>query len=109
MFKWLSDAWTRWSTEGLRVPFVFDPITKKPSVTLAQVYISFTACIISIAFLHWKASLLTASIVTGVWWVLATVLYLLRNLQKAKFNVKSGEIDLESDDDPPKPADNEEK
>lgn len=94
----IKEAIERWSTVGIRLPFLFDPVSNKPSITLLFTYVTFLLSIISIIVLHLKPDLVVATASTLIFWVLAVVFYLLRNLQKAKFDLDDKSIELESDE-----------
>lgn len=79
---------------GLYFPFAHDPVAKKPSVTLFMAYVSFYAALISLIALHYNESLLVATGMAFVFNVLMIVFYLIRTVNRAKFDLddKSFEI-----------------
>ena len=95
MLKKLSALWEKWSTDGLRVPFIWDATTNKPSMTLMFPYIGFLLCIISLIALHFSASLFLATATTIGFWVLGVVFYLMRRIQKMRLDLDDKEIELE--------------
>jgi hypothetical protein len=99
MWEKIKQIWSSWSTEGMKLPFVHDGATGKPSVTLLFTYIAFTLSVISVIVLHLKLDLVVATITTIIFWVLSVVFYLIRNLQKAKFDLDDKSIELEGEDE----------
>lgn len=91
--------WRRWNEEGILVPLAKDAANGKPSVTLLGVYVALLLSAGSLVGLHFFKEIETATITCLGFYTLASVLYLLRNLQKAKFSVKEQALELDSDDD----------
>lgn len=75
-----------------------DPITKKPSITLMFPYFSFILMMVGLGLLL-KENTLYGAIGAGIVWLLATILYLLRKLTKAKVDLDDKSIELENEDD----------
>lgn len=100
----LLEIWTRWSEEGLRLPFLFDASTKQPSITLGLLYIASLLMFGSLIALHLDSALISATLVTMLVWVLAFVFYKMRKIDKLKLDLQNKQIDLEdnSSDEPPK-------
>jgi hypothetical protein len=99
MFAWLSQKWKSWSEVGIRLPFIHDSTTGKPSITLLFPYITFVLATISIILLHIKTDLAVATWTTIGFWIVSTVLYMLRRISKAKFDLDDKSIELDSGDD----------
>lgn len=97
MLSWLSNKWKQWSDTGLRFPFAYDPVRNKPSVTLLFPYITFVLAVLSTIALHFKASLAIASWTSIGFWIIATVLYMMRHLTRAKFDLDDKSIELDND------------
>lgn len=95
MLKKLSDMWDRWSIEGLKLPYLFDPTSKQPSITLGMLYIVSLIMFGSLIALHLDSALMTATLVTTLIWVLSYVMYRLRKLDKVKIDLKNQQVDLE--------------
>lgn len=95
--KKISQLWKSWSEDGLRWPFVHDPVTNKPSITIMFPYITFVLMFISIILLHLKPGLIIATSVTIVVWVLSVVFYMIRKLHKASIDLDDQSISLERD------------
>lgn len=91
--------WKRWSEEGIRVPFAFDGVTKLPSVTLFFMYIANLLAILSLIYLHIRSDAFIATCMTVLYAVINTVLYLMRKLQSAKFDLDDKSFELEAGDD----------
>lgn len=96
MIKYLSDKLEQWSTKGLKLPFVHDPVTDKPSVTLMFPYIMFVILVISIILLHFYPSMIVASTFTGIIWATSVIFYLIRKIHKSKINLSEGSFSIES-------------
>lgn len=92
----MGKLWKKWSEEGLRLPFLYDPVSKKPSVTILFPYAAFVLVVISIILLHIWSKLIIATITTFIFWASSVVFYLIRKINKAKFGVKEGKFELES-------------
>lgn len=100
MMTWLKNLWVKWSETGVRVPFVMSGTQKKPSITLTFAYLTFAIACASITALHFSASLAIATWTSIGFWVIATVLYMMRSISKAKFDLDDKSIDLESGEKP---------
>jgi len=50
MMDKIKDVLHRWSQEGMRFPFVHDPTSSKPSITLMFFYITFVVMMTVISF-----------------------------------------------------------
>jgi len=98
MFSGLKKLWKFASEEGMRLPFIQDPVSKKPSITLLFPYITFVLAFISTIFLHFFPSVFLATTTSIVFWVLSVVFYQIRKLQKAKFDLDDKSIELNSGD-----------
>ncbi len=96
----LLEIWKSWSEEGIRWPYLFDPTTKEPSITLTLLYITSILMLSSVIALHFVEGILTASMVTILIWVLAYVFYRLRKLDKFKLDLDDKSIELNGSDEP---------
>ena len=85
------------SSHGLDLPFAYDGVTGKPSVTLMAVHITFTlSCIAFLLYLYFPA--LVHQVWTGIgFWCLANVFYLMKKITKVKASLEEKSIDLEDD------------
>lgn len=95
----LKDAFGKTAKEGLYLPFAHDANRNEPSVTLLFMYIFNLCAFASIIYLHIKDSALTAALTTLTYSIVWTVLYMMRSIQKAKFDLDDKSIDLEGDED----------
>lgn len=77
-------------------PMIVDGKTQLKSVTLTFTYIAGLLSLLSVILLHLSSKLLTATITTLMFWVLATILYMFRSLHKAKIDLDNKSIELES-------------
>lgn len=83
--------------DGIHAPMVLENTGKK-SVTLTFVYFAGTIVLFSVIALHFWIKLLTASLVSIAFWVIATVLYMFRSLHKAKIDLDDKSLELEGED-----------
>jgi len=93
----MGKLWKKWCEEGLRWPYLHDPVTKKPSVTLLFPYITFLIAMISVISLHFYPTMLVPSGVSIVFWAISVVFYMIRKLNKAKFSLSDQSLELEGD------------
>jgi H2-forming N5,N10-methylenetetrahydromethanopterin dehydrogenase-like enzyme len=87
-----------WRDTGIKLPFAFDAATKMPSVTLLFMWVGNTLAIASLIYLHIASNPLIATTATITYAVICTILYLMRKLQHAKFDLKNESFDLTGDD-----------
>jgi hypothetical protein len=99
MKEWLSKKLKEWSETGLRLPGAYDVKNGKASVTLMFAWISFFVAIISVVMGHFKQLDLSATWTAIGFWFLCTALYMLRKLQKLKFDADDKSIELDGGDD----------
>jgi cbb3-type cytochrome oxidase subunit 3 len=100
----MKKLWEKWSHEGLRWPYLHDPVNKKPSITLLFPYITFVIAAISLLLLHIWPSMLVATAMSIFMWALATVFYMLRKLTKAKFDLENKSFELDNGDSETEPT-----
>lgn len=96
--KKILSLWDKWSTLGIKVPYIHDPVSREPSVTLMFPYITFVVSMISLVLLHIWPSILVATGASIMFWAISVVFYLLRKLHKSKINISKGIIELEKED-----------
>lgn len=96
MFNGLKRLWVEGSAKGWHFPFIHDPVTKKPSITLLFPYATFVLSVASLIALHFKPSLIIATSTSLVFWALSVVFYMLRKLSKAKFDLEDKSFELDS-------------
>ena len=99
MFEKFLAKWRNWAVNGVYVPFIYDQSTKGPSMTLAFSYITFVLSILSIIALHFKVELFVATTTTLVFWLIATILYMIRKITKAKFDLDDKSFELDNGED----------
>lgn len=85
---------------GVMVPLARDPALNKPSVTLLLMYVANVLAIISLIILHFKAEATVATSATCIYAVICTVLYMFRQLTKAKFDLDDKSIELDNEEKP---------
>ena len=96
MWKALKDLWVKASDEGMRLPFLHDPVTKKPSITLFFPYVTFSMAFVSTILLHIWPTLILATLTSIIFWIVAVVFYQIRKLHKAKFDLDDKSFELDS-------------
>lgn len=99
--SWIS-AIELWAKRGMYFPFVHDPTTKQPSVTLMFFYLSFMLAlgiitVSSVAQLI-KGENVMATVMPMMLAVVGFIFYRLRNLDRVKIDLDDKEIELSSDD-----------
>lgn len=93
------DTWARWAKDGLKWPLMHDPVDGKPSVTVMFAYLAFVLAVCSVIALHFFPSIFTATCTAIGLWSVATTFYLIRKLNKAKFDLKNQAFELDGGDD----------
>lgn len=94
---------------GISVPMAHDSPAGVPSVTLLLMYVANILAILSLVYLHIRASALIATSLTIIYAVICTILYLMRKLSKAKFDLKNQEFEVDSGDEPSAPSKDKDK
>lgn len=84
--------------KGIKLPMAYDFVTKLPSVTLLFPYIAFIVLTYAEILLIQKDPMEGSLVALGVWF-LATVLYMIRKLNKARFDLDDKSFELEGGDD----------
>ena len=98
MLQFLSNLWKRWSIEGIHVPFIYDPESNSPSITLMFFWISSILSIVSLTLLHLKLVTYTATGMSLGFVLTGFVMYRLRKLDKVKLDLDDESIELENND-----------
>lgn len=98
MFQILSRFWKELCTNGIHLPFAYDPESKQPSVTLGFFWIASFLSIASLVLLHLNYVTLSATGMSLVFVLIGFVMYRLRKLDKVKIDVKNESVDLEDDE-----------
>lgn len=86
------------SREGLPLPGAYDASTDKPSSTLLFMYIANMVALGSVIYLTIKDPI-AGAVAACLFSTVNTVLYLMRRLQKASFDLDDKSINLESEDE----------
>lgn len=81
--------------EGIRFPYAYDPISKKPSITLLFAYTTFILALISTICLHFWLDTVVATGTSIAFFVITLIFYRLRKLDKAKIDFDDKSIELE--------------
>lgn len=102
MFEFIKRNWNKWGERGMRLPFIYDAPSEKPSLTVMFPYVTFIIASASVVALHFYSSLIIATTTAIFFWLIATVLYMLRKLQKASFDLKEQTFSLEGLEHPKK-------
>lgn len=98
MLSSLKALYNAMADTGIKFPFAYDALYKKPSVTLLFAYVTFCLMVTSLIVLSLKLVTLESTITIIATWVLAVVFYRIRELDKVNVNLKTGSIGLEDDD-----------
>lgn len=98
MIKAISNYIDQICEKGLHWPFLLDPTTGKPSVTLLFLYITFLNMMGSVIALYFFPNLLTPTIVSVGIWSLSMVFYRMRKIDDFNFNLKTGSVEVKGDD-----------
>lgn len=77
---------------------VYDFVTKHPSITITFPYITFFVWIYAVILLIQK-DVLEGTLVALFGWIVATVLYMIRKLNKAKIDLTQKSVEFEGGDD----------
>lgn len=85
------------SLRGLHLPFAYNPVTHRPSVTLLAFYILMLLTVTSLVYIHFFPDYYIATGMTLLAWIASYVFYKLRALDSFKINVKEGSLELDSD------------
>lgn len=92
-----------WSETGMKWPFVHDPTSKSPSVTLMFFYISFFMAALFVGLSSGmqvaKGDYLMAIVGPIFMYVLGFVFYRLRKLDSFKIDLDDKSIELDGDDE----------
>jgi hypothetical protein len=86
------------NTKGLHFPFLYDPVEKKPSITLLFVYVTFAVAVASLVASHFYIKMLASTFVAVGFWALAMVFYRLHKLDSAKIDLKNDTVSLDGED-----------
>ncbi len=83
--------------KGLHLPFLHDPVSGKPSITLMFPYATFALSLASVIVLHFRSEVLPASLVSISFWSLSVIFYMIRSIQKAKIDLDDKSLELEGE------------
>jgi hypothetical protein len=92
----IKDTLRKIAENGLRLPHAYDYETKKPSFRLLAAYTSFLIACLSVISLH-VAKHTEATLTAIGFFALCMVFYMLKRLTKAKIDLDSKSIELDSD------------
>lgn len=98
--KFLITVFDEWEIKGLSIPLMHDPVSDKASITVLFPYVSFWLTVLSLIAMHFDPSIWSATLGCGFLWLLSTVLYMIRKLNKAKLDFDDKSIELEADESP---------
>jgi len=93
MVQKLQEKLKKASEEGIKFPYAYDAVKKKPSVTLMFTYVTFVLAIVA------TVAMMVSNINLGapmalLFWLVATVLYMMRSIDKAKFDLDDKSVEL---------------
>lgn len=99
----MSEIWNKWGTEGMKWPFVHDPVKQKPSVTLLFFYISFFLAALAVGssstMMIIKGDYLTATIMPVIMMYSGFIFYRLRRLDNVKIDLNKKSLELDGGDE----------
>lgn len=95
----LLELWDKWSTEGMKLPFVHDPEAKVASVTLLFTYVTFVLMVIFLTLSFFYPETLQTTAMSVLIWAVSVIFYRLRKLDKVKIDVDNKSIELDSEDE----------
>jgi hypothetical protein len=87
------DKWTSWTSEGFKIPLVYDSSAKGQSVTLTFACTAFFLLILSLIALHFFPSILQATGACIAVWVISLVIYRIRRMDR--FKMTAGGVGIE--------------
>ena len=93
--KWLDDN----RDYGFTLWYAYDPVTQKASITLFMAYVSFIVAIGAGIYSVFKPSALLGTVALMAFSVTFAILYMIRSLNKAKFNLKEQQFELETNEE----------
>lgn len=93
LLNWYEDK----SKNGINFFYANDHSTGKPSSTLFYSYLSFWLSFLSVIALHFSDRFLTATSMSFVFTGMMIIFYMIREINKASFNLKDRSISLEND------------
>lgn len=99
----ISDFFKMANSEGLPVPLARDSAKNQPSVTLLFVYVTSLLAIVSLIVLHMRADAVIATAASCIYSIVWTILYMIRQLHKVKFDVDDQSVELEGEDNEKNP------
>lgn len=89
----------KWNDPGIFVPMAHDSPAGKPSVMLLFAYTAHALAICSLIAFNILGDRFLATSTTCIYAVICTVLYMLRKLTKAKFDLKDQQFEVDGGDD----------
>lgn len=95
----LSEWFKSIGENGLKVPLAYDAANKQPSITLLFAWFANALALLSLIYLHIAGDKLVATTATIIYAVISTVLYMIRKLHKAKFDLENKAFELESEEE----------
>lgn len=93
--KWFEDN----REFGLTLWYAYDPISKKPSITLLMAYLSFMVALIAGIISVFYPSTLLGTFALMTFAIVYTILYMIRSLNKAKFDLDDKSFELETNEE----------
>lgn len=103
IMHYISKKWDEWGTDGIKLPFVHDPVKKGPSITLLFFYISFAMAVIVVSASSIQLILsnksLEATFMPVIMMFSGFIFYRLRRLDSISINLEEKSINLSGDQD----------
>jgi hypothetical protein len=83
---------------GFYVPYFHDPVSSSPSITITFAYVSFVLACVSIIRLHFDPTNLSAAWTSIGFWAAATILYMIRKINKLNVDVSAKKFSINEDE-----------
>ena len=83
---------------GITLFYAYDPISQKPSITLFMAYVSFIIAIAAGIYSLFFPSSLIGTFALMTFAIVYTILYMVRSINKAKFNLQEKSFELQNEE-----------
>jgi hypothetical protein len=104
MLTKIKNYFLRCNKTGFYVPYFHDPVSDSPSITITFAYVAFVLACVSVVRLHFDSTNLSAAWTSIGFWASATVLYMIRKINKLNIDVDDRKLSINDDstEDQPK-------
>jgi hypothetical protein len=98
MLEKLNKIYKYLTEKGIPMPLGYDPVSKKPSITITFAHFTFTIAVFAVfRYLNNMCNIMQV-LVCIMFWSMSTVFYLIRQINKAKFNLQQQSFEFEGGD-----------